>query len=178
MNPPDEDKTAFTTGWGVYCYKVIPFGLKNARGHVPANGKQGLQGPYWEHHRGICDDMLVKSIRRTEHLQYLDKTFNLLRQYEVKLNPEKCTFRVASVKFLGYLVTQRGIEADHDKISSILNMRSPTSIKEIQILNGHLVTLNRFISRSTDKCKLFFLALKKGQWTFAGTRNVKWPFRS
>ena len=60
--------------------------------------------------------MLVKSVQRTEHLQNLDKAFNLLRQYEVKLNPEKCTFRVASGKFLGYLVTHWGIEADPDLI--------------------------------------------------------------
>ena len=53
-------------------------------------------------------------IGSTDHLQHLDKAFNLLRQYKVKLNPEKCTFGVASGKFLGYLVTQRGIKADPD----------------------------------------------------------------
>ena len=60
-------------------------------------------------------DMLVKSMQRTDHLQHLDKKFDLLRQYKGKLNPEKCTFGVASWKFLGYLVTQRGIEADPDQ---------------------------------------------------------------
>ena len=73
----------------------------------------------------------MKSVQRTDHLQHLDKAFNLLRQYKVKLNPEKCTFGVASGKFLGYLVTQRGIEADHDQIFAILNMKSPTYVKKV-----------------------------------------------
>ena len=89
------------------------------------------------------DDMLVKSVQCTEHFQHLDKAFKLLRQYKVKLKLEKCTFGVASKKFLGYLVTQRGIEADPDQISAILNMRSPTYIKEVQMLNGRLIALNR-----------------------------------
>jgi len=97
------------------------------------------------------DNMLVKSVHRTDHLQHLDKTFNLLRQYKVKLNPEKCTFGVTSRKFLGYLVTQRGIKADPDQISTILNMKSPTFVKEVQMLNRYLTALNRFINRITDK---------------------------
>ena len=101
-------------------------------------------------------DMLVKSIQRADYLQHLDKAFNLLRQYKVKLNPEKSIFGVASGKFLGYLVTQRGIEAD--RISTMLIMKSPTCVKEVQMLNGHLATLNQFISRSTNKCKPFFQA--------------------
>ena len=70
------------------------------------------------------DNMLVKSVQLTYHLQDLDKAFDLLRQYQVKLNPEKCTFRVASGKFLGYMITQQGIEANLDQISVVLNMRS------------------------------------------------------
>jgi len=79
----------------------------------------------------------------------------------MKLNPEKCTFRVASSKFLGYLVTQRGIEANSIKISAILEMKSPTYVKKGQILNGHLIALNWLLSRSNDKCKPFFQAIKK-----------------
>jgi len=88
------------------------------------------------------DDKLAKNVRRMKHLQHLEKTFNLLRHYEVKLNPEKYTFEVASGKFLGYLVIQRGIKTDPDQISVILNMRSPTCIKEVLMLNGHLAALN------------------------------------
>jgi len=97
------------------------------------------------------DDILVKSVQRTNHLQRLNKTFNLLRQYKVKLNHEKCTIGVASRKFLEYLVTQRGIEADPDQISAIMNMKSPTCVKEVQMLNGRLAALSRFKRRPSSK---------------------------
>ncbi|CAL8083182.1 unnamed protein product [Prunus armeniaca] len=81
----------------------------------------------------------------------------------MKLNPSKCTFGVSSGRFLGYLVTQRGIEAHPRQIKAILEMKSPSTVKEIQSLTGRAAALNRFLSRSTDKCKPFFKALKKGQ---------------
>ena len=124
------------------------------------------------------DDMLVKSTLRTDHLQHLGEAFNLLRKYKIKLNPEKCTFGVASGKFLGYLVTQRGIEADPNQISSILNMRSPTCMKEVQMLNGRLAVLNRFISRSVDKCKPFFQEFKKNWGDFCWNEEYESAFQS
>jgi len=77
------------------------------------------------------DDILVKSVLLTDHLQYLDEAFDLLQKYGVKLNPEKYTFGVASEKFLGYVVTQRGIEAHPDQIFAIINMKSPICVNEI-----------------------------------------------
>ena len=74
---------------------------------------------------------LVKSLHRGDHLSHLEEAFQLLRRYKMKLNPEKCTFGVASGKFLGYLVSQRGVEANPDQISAILNMKSPTCVKEV-----------------------------------------------
>ena len=71
------------------------------------------------------DDMLVKSTRETQHLDDLQKTFDMLRRYKMKLNPRKCAFGVASGKFLGFMVSQRGIEANPDKIQAILNMEPP-----------------------------------------------------
>jgi len=123
------------------------------------------------------DDMLVKSVQRTNYLQHLSKAFDLLRQYEVKVNPANCTFGVASKKFLGFLVTQWAIEADLDQISAILNMRSPACAKEVQMLNGRLAALNQFISRSTDKCKLFFLALKKNGVNFCWSEECETAFQ-
>ncbi|CAL8990806.1 unnamed protein product, partial [Prunus brigantina] len=81
----------------------------------------------------------------------------------MKLNPSKCSFGVSSGRFLGYLVTQRGIEVHPRQIKAILEMKSPSTVKEIQSLTGRAAALNRFLSRSTDKCKPFFKALKKGQ---------------
>jgi len=96
----------------------------------------------------------------------------------VKLNIESCTFGVASGKFLGYLVTQRGIKADPDQISAILNMKSPTHVKEVQMLNGRLAPLNRFISRSTDKCRPFFQALKKNAADFSWNEESEIAFKN
>ncbi|KAI5332695.1 hypothetical protein L3X38_022824 [Prunus dulcis] len=109
------------------------------------------------------DDMLVKAPKRGDHLKNLTEAFSLLRQYRMKLNPSKCTFGVSSGRFLGYLVTQRGIEAHPRQIKAILEMKSPSTVKEIRSLTGRAAALNRFLSKSTDKCRPFFKALKKGQ---------------
>ena len=69
------------------------------------------------------DDMLVKSVRETQHLDDLQETFDTLRQYKMKLNLSKCAFGVASGKFLGFMASQRGIEANPVKIQAILNMQ-------------------------------------------------------
>ncbi|KAI5313969.1 hypothetical protein L3X38_043145 [Prunus dulcis] len=109
------------------------------------------------------DDMLVKAPKRGDHLKNLTEAFSLLRQYRMKLNPSKCRFDVSSGRFLGYLVTQRGIEAHPRQIKAILEMKSPSTVKEIRSLTGRAAALNRFLSKSTDKCRPFFKALKKGQ---------------
>jgi len=79
----------------------------------------------------------------------------------MKLNPAKCAFGVSSKNFLGFMLSQRGIEANPKKVKAILEMQSPRTIKQLQQLTGRVVALNRFISRSTDKCLPFFKILKK-----------------
>ena len=84
----------------------------------------------------------------------------------MKLNPSKCAFGVASGKFLGFMVSHRGIEANPEKIKEILDMQPPQSIKEVQSLTGRVAALNRFVSKATDKCLPFFKVLKKAlEWT-------------
>ena len=91
----------------------------------------------------------------------MDETFKTLHKYQIKLNPSKCAFGVFSGKFLGFRVSQRGIEANPDKIRAILEMQPPRTIKETQGLTGRIAALNRFVSRSTDKCLPFFKVLRK-----------------
>ena len=92
--------------------------------------------------------------------------FTTLKQYQMKLNPSKCVFGVASGKFLGFMVSQRGIEANPEKVQAIINMASPRTVKEVQKLINRIATLNRFISRVTDKCLPFFKTLKQAfAWT-------------
>ena len=82
------------------------------------------------------DDMLVNSMDEEKHLEDLQETFETLRRYKMKLDPSKCAFEVSSGKFLGFMVSQRGIEANPDKIQAILNVEPPKNIKEVQSLIG------------------------------------------
>ena len=110
--------------------------------------------------------MLVKSKEEEDHLDDLRETFNTFRQYNMKLNPSKYAFGVSSGKFLGFMVSQRGIEANPEKVRAILEMSSPKTVKEVQSLTGRVVALNRFVSKATDKCLPFFKTLKQAfVWT-------------
>ena len=120
------------------------------------------------------DDMLVKSKEELTHLDNLKETFAMLRKYQMKLNPSKCAFGVASGKFLGFMVSQRGIEANPKKVQAILNMKSPKTVKEVQKLTGRITALNRFVSKATDKCLPFFKTLKQA---FAWTNECEAAFQ-
>ena len=109
------------------------------------------------------DDMLVKSKLAKDHIQDLDQMFKMLHRYQMKLNPLKCAFGVASGKFLGFMVNQRGIEANPEKIRALLEIQSPRKLNEVQSLVGRIAALNRFVFRSTDKCLPFFDTLKGGK---------------
>ena len=113
----------------------------------------------------FIDDMLVKSVKAELHVNHLAKAFQVLKDYNMKLNPTKCAFEVSAGKFLGFIVNSRGIEANLDKIRVVLDMRSPSNTKEVQRLTGRIAVLSHFVSRSSDKCQPFFQILKKAfQW--------------
>ena len=110
-------------------------------------------------------DMLVKSIKSELHITHLAETFQVLRSYNMKLNPAKCDFGVSAGKFLGFIVNNRGIEANPYKIKVVLDMLPPSNVKDIQRLTGRIVALSRFVYRASDKCRPFFQVLKKAfQW--------------
>ena len=107
------------------------------------------------------NDVLVKSQREGDHLEDFRETFDTIRFYNMKLNPGKCAFRVMAGKFLDFMVSQRSIEANPDKIQAIIEMAPPKNVEEVQSLNGKVAALNRFVSSATDKCLPFFHTLKK-----------------
>ena len=107
------------------------------------------------------DDMVVKSKVVSEYIMDLTSTFEILREHKLHLNASKCFFGVGSGKFLGYMVTHRGIEVNLDQIKAINNLQPPRNSKEVQKLIGMMAALNWFISRSTDRCRPFFLLLHK-----------------
>ena len=105
--------------------------------------------------------MVVKSKVVFEHLGDLGSTFNILRKHKLRLNASKCSFSVGSGKFLGYMVTHRGIEVNLDQIKAVNDLKPLPSAKEVQKLTRMVAGLNRFISRSADRCIPFYLLINK-----------------
>ena len=105
MEETNQEKNSFITNQGLFCYKVMPFRLKN-----PGATYQRLMNKMFVHQIGrnvqvYVDDMLVKSIWEDDHLNNLQETFDTLRTYNMKLNPSKCAFGVITGKFLGFMVS-------------------------------------------------------------------------
>ena len=165
MDPDDQEKTSFVTEQGTYCYRVMPFGLKNAGATYQRLVNRMFQKQIGTTMEVYIYDMLVKSTTTELHIGHLSEAFQILRKYNMKLNLAKCAFGVSAEKFLGFIVNHRGIEANPDKIKVVLDMPSPSGIKEVQRLTGRIVALSRFVSRASDKCQPFFQVLKKAfQW--------------
>ena len=146
----------------------MPFGLKNAGATYQRLVNKMFADYLGDTMEVYMDDMLVKSLLAEQHLDHLRQAFEVLQKYGMKLNPTKCSFGVAAGKLLGYMVTQRGIEANPDQIRSVMNLQSPACIRDVQRLTGRVAALSRFISRSSEKCHLFFSTLRKSkdfEWT-------------
>ncbi|KAI0522352.1 hypothetical protein KFK09_004731 [Dendrobium nobile] len=170
MNPVDEEATAFQTDRGLYCYQVMPFGLKNAGATYQRLMNKVFKDLIGHTMEVYVDDMLVKSFEKSQHISDLEQCFCLLRFYNMRLNPSKCAFGVASGKFLGFMVTNRGIEANPEKIKALRDMVPPRNIKDVQRLNGRIAALSRFLARSGDRYLPFFKILRGArssgfQWT-------------
>ncbi|XP_017973021.1 PREDICTED: uncharacterized protein LOC108661358 [Theobroma cacao] len=146
MDPKDEELTTFRTPKGIYCYKVMPFGLKNAG----ATYQRAMQKIFDDMlHRNVecyADDLVVKSKKRVDHLEDLHQVFERLRRYQLRMNPLKCAFGVSLGKFLGFIVCHRGIEIDQSKIDAIIKMPEPSNLHELKSFQGRLVYIRRFIS--------------------------------
>ena len=163
----DQEKTAFVTPVGNYHYKVMPFSLKNAGSAYQTMMTRMFESLLGKNIEIYIDDMVVKSKMVSENLGDLQVVFEILRSYKLRLNASKCSFGVGSGKFLGYMVTHWEIEVNLDQIKAINNMRTPRNPKEVQKLTGMAAALNRFISRSADRCRPFFLLINK--W-----KNFEW----
>lgn len=168
MNLADEEKTAFTTHVGLYCYKVMPFGLKNAGATFQRMVNRVFSSQIGRNVEAYVDDMLVKSTTDLGHVEDLKETFATLNRADMKLNPQKSFFGLTGGKFLGFMVSIRGIEIHPSKSRAILQMTPPRNLKELQCLTGRLAALNRFIAKLGDVCFPFFKAMRKGakfEWT-------------
>ena len=160
MHPPDAEKTSFITPYGLYCYNVMPFGLKNAGATYQRLVTKMFRPLLGNTMEVYIDDMLVKFKQRPDHAAHLQQIFDLIREYGMKLNPLKYAFGVSAGRFLGFMVTQRGIEANPVQLKAILQSPAPSSKKGIQQLTDRLAALGRFISRFTDRLKPSFTTLR------------------
>ncbi|KAK9019602.1 hypothetical protein V6N11_054118 [Hibiscus sabdariffa] len=167
MCPDDMSKTTFVTLWGTFCYKVMPFGLKNAG----ATYQRAMVALFHDiMHKEIevyVDDMIAKSRTEKEHITNLGKFFQRLREFHLKLNPTKCTFGVTTGKLLGFVVSKKGIEIDPDKVRAVQELPPPETQKEVRGFLGRLNYISRFISQLTEKCDPVYKLLRKnnpGEW--------------
>ncbi|XP_074327047.1 uncharacterized protein LOC141664986 [Apium graveolens] len=159
MYEPDQEHTFFITDRGLYCYIGMPFGLINAGATYQRLVNKISKKQIGKTMEVYVDDMLVKSKRAEDHVADLTEMFHILRKYRMKLNPQKCVFGVESGKFLGFMVNNRGIEANPAKIKALLDMKSPTSVKQ-----------------SSDRCKEFFKAIKGRGKDFLWTPDCEEAF--
>ena len=156
MDPNNQEKTSFVTAQGTYCYLVMPFGLKNAGATYQRLVNRMFQKQIGTTMEVYIYDMLVKSTTAELHIAHLPEAFQILRKYNMELNPVKCAFGISAEKFLGFIVNHQGIEANPNKIKVVLDMPPPSGIKEVQRLTRRIVALSRFVSRASDKCQPFF----------------------
>ena len=138
----DQGKTAFVTPTGNYHYKVMPFGLKNAGSTYHRIMTKMFEPELGRSIEVYVDDMVVKSKVVSEHLGDLTNIFGILRKHKLRLNASKCSFGVGSRKFLGYMMTHRGIEVNPDQIKAISSLQPPWNPKEIQKLTRMTAALN------------------------------------
>ena len=161
MEEANQEKTSFVTSQGLFYYKIMPFGLKNAEATYQRLMNKMFACQIGRNVQVYVHNMLVKRLREDDHLNDLPETFITLRTYNIKLNPSKCVFGVTAGKVLGFMVSQRGIEVNLEKVRAIMELAPSKMVNKVQSLNSQIAALNRFISRATDKCLPFFYILKK-----------------
>ncbi|KAL0430903.1 UNVERIFIED_CONTAM: Pro-Pol polyprotein [Sesamum radiatum] len=166
LAPEDCKRVSFITSAGTFCYVVMPFGLKNTVFTYQCLVDKIFRPHIWRNVEVYGDDMLVKSKEAQDHVTDLEETFSIWRKYRLKLNPEKCAFGVRGC-FLGFMVTQRGIEANPIKIKGILDMKAPANINEVQRLIGRIAAFSRCIVKAEKKNLPFCKVLRK-------SKNFKW----
>ncbi|GJZ98021.1 reverse transcriptase domain-containing protein [Tanacetum coccineum] len=160
MSEEDEEKTAFYTDKGTYCYTKMSFGLKNVGATYQRLVDSDFQTQLGRNLEAYVDDMVIKCKTEQEIIMDVTETFDNLWKVNTKLNPKKCSFGVKEGKFLGYMVTSEGIMANLKKTEVVMDMQSPKTLKELQSLSVKLVVLNRFLSRSAERALPFFETLK------------------
>ncbi|GAU34548.1 hypothetical protein TSUD_219320 [Trifolium subterraneum] len=168
----DKKKTAFITETGNYYYNVMSFGLKNAGATYQRMMNKVFYNEIGDMLEVYMDDMIVKSEEEIDHTLHLKRVFDQARKFNMRFNPEKCTFGVKAGKFLGFYLTERGIEANPDKCRAFFDYPTPKSKKFIQTLNDMLTSMARFVATSAQHALALFKLLRK-ETTFEWTEECE-----
>ena len=168
MAKTDKKYTTFMTESENYYYNVMPFGLKNVDVTYKRMMNKVFQGEIWDMLEVYMDNMIVKSKEEMDHALHLKKVFEQERKYTMRFNLEKCSFGVRACKFLGFYLAEWGIKANPDKCQAFSEFPTPNSNKSIQILNGMLTLLSRFMEKFAKHTLPLFKLLRKEapfEWT-------------
>ena len=147
MAETDQTATTFITPYGPFCFNTMPFGLKNVGATYQRMIQTCLEKQIGKIVEAYVNDVVVKTKHADSLIDDLRLTFDNLRAYDIKLNPEKCVFGIPAGKLLGFIVSGRGIEANPAKIRALSQLDIPKDLKQIHKLTGCMAALSRFISR-------------------------------
>jgi hypothetical protein len=172
LKKEDKEKTAFITPYRVFCYQVMPFGLKNAGATYQRMMQSCLGSQIGCNIQVYIDDIVITTREEKSLISDLAETFDNLSKYKLKLNPTKCSFGVSAGQFLGFLVSARGIEENPEKIRAILTMGKPTKLHDVQKLAGRVSALSRFVARLGKKALPFYALMKKLDDKFEWTEEA------
>src|SRR3954467_1258717 len=176
MAESNKAATTFITPYGPFCFNTMPFGLKNAGTTYQRMIQTCLANQIGKTVEAYVDDVVVKSRHVESLVNDLGLTFDNLRKYDIKLNPEKCVFGVPAGKLLGFIVSGRGIEANPAKIRALSQLDVQEDLKQIQKLTGCVAALSRFISRLGEKALPLYRLLRRTEhfeWTDAATAGLE-----
>jgi hypothetical protein len=176
LKKEDEEKTAFITPCGVFCYQVMPFSLKNAGATYQWMMLNCLRSQIGCNIQVYIDDVVIITRKEESLISDLAETFNNLNRYKLKLNPTKCSFGISAGQLLGFLVSAREIEANPEKIQAILIMGKPTKLYDVPKLAGRVVALSRFVAWLGEKALPFFALMKKSDGKFECTEEADIAF--
>jgi hypothetical protein len=140
----DRHKTAFATEWGIFAYKVMPFGLCNAPATFQRVMSYAFRNQLRKFLEVFMDDLCIYS-KKSEHLKCLEEIFIQCRLYGISLNPLKCQFMVTHGVILGHIVSRHGISTDMSKVECIINLAPPKKPKDVQVAMGHYNYYRRFM---------------------------------
>jgi hypothetical protein len=176
LKKEDKEKTVFITPYDVFCYQVMPFGLKNAGATYQRMMQNCLGSQISRNIQVYIDDIVITTRKEESLIDDLKETFDNLDRYKLKLNPTKCSFGVSVGQLLGFLVSARGIEANPEKIQAILTMGKPAKLHEVQQLAGHIAALSQLIARLGEKALPFYALMKKSDKKFEWTEEADATF--